>query len=323
MRQARRTANEKQQSLERLKARSSTQAGAVHRADVLDAGFTEQELQGLVGRGKLEPRFRWTYVFPGRARGLDTRCWCGVLSAGEGALVTGAKALALMGALPEPSGPIECIRRTGRPRPQPGLLVRREPQLSDADAATVRGIPTATFARSLLDFARGARADDVDRALDTGARLRLFNGRDLERLQQQVADHPGEAVLTAALARLDATTGLKRSELERRLIKLITESDLPTPLVNSVVHGFEVDIRLPGTRGIIEADGREYHSSPADIARDIEKRRILEDLGFVIQLFDWEAVNYRPAETLQIARTFMAANMAPPVPRRKSGQPVG
>lgn len=294
----------------------------MHRSQALDAGFTAQELLGLVGRGRLEQRFRWTYVFPGSERGLKTRCWCGVLSGGEGALVTGAKALALMGALPERSGPVECIRQSGRPRPQPGLLVRHDPRLSETDITAVDGVPTTTFARSLLEFARTARADDVDRALDTGARLRLFDGREFEHLRERSADHPGLATLAAALARLDANTGLKRSELERRLVKLLTESDLPPLLVNSVVHGYEVDLRHPGTRAIIEADGREYHSSPADVARDIQKRRALEDLGYVIQLFDWDAVNYRPSQTVEAARAFIAANMEPPIPRRRRERPA-
>lgn len=312
----RRSSNEKQQSLERLKEASRPQAGAVHRTQILEAGFTVPELHGLVARGMLETRFRRTYVFPGTGSALTTRCWCAVLSAGDGAVVTGSHALALMGALPEWSGPIECLRRSGRPRPQPGLVVRAAPDLAQEDLGSVNGLPSTTFARSVLELATRGAADHVDRALDAGARLRLFDGRAFDELRQRLPSHPGVPTLANALAQLDENTGLKRSELERRLVKLITESDLPTLAVNSVVHGHEVDLHRPGTRGIIEADGREYHSSPAAIARDIAKRRMLEDLGYVFQLFDWNAVNYRPLETLAIAGRFIHANMDAPVPRR-------
>lgn len=251
MRSPRRTAGDKQTSLEQLRAICRKQSGAVHRSQVLDAGFTLHELQGLVARGALTPALRWTFTLPGTGTALQTRSWCGVLSAGQGAMVTGAKALALMGALPERTGPIECLRSRGRPRPQPGLVVRTAPDLADREAHTVDGIPVTTFARSVLEFAANGRADDVDRALDSGARLRLFNGLDFEQLRLALPDHRGLPALESALAQLDENTGRKRSELERRLVSLLTSADLPPLVVNGTVHGHEVDLHRPGSRGII------------------------------------------------------------------------
>jgi very-short-patch-repair endonuclease len=124
----------------------------------------------------------------------------------------------------------------------------------------------------------------------------------------------GSARLRAAIDRLDETAGNNRVEHERRLISLINGSHIPKAANNVRLAGHEVDVHWIGTRAIVEADSDAYHSSPAQIAADIEKQRFLRSLGFVFLLVLWKQTNYEPEATLARIERFRLENLAPPVP---------
>jgi very-short-patch-repair endonuclease len=302
-------------TIRQLRAIANGQAGTLHRRQVLASGLSGSQLRDWYAAGWLDERFRWTCTFPGNDWGLQSRCWSASLSAGPDAVITGTHALALLEVV-DAWGDIRVLRTEGRPRPQPGVVVRKTPSLPDADITQVAGLRVAAYPRAILDAAGLRGWKDLDRALDRGVRLRLFDGRAFDRLLNDWPDAPGCRALKAALARLDETAGLSRSELERRLIDLVRTSDLPTPLVNSIVAGMEVDLFWRFTRAIVEADGGRYHTSPADMARDIERWRALEELGYAVLRLDWYAVVYRPEETIERIRRFLRDHSAPPVPNR-------
>jgi very-short-patch-repair endonuclease len=312
---ARYDSTELQAIIERLKSIAQQQSGVVHRSQCLEEGLSGDQILRLKARGWIEARFRWTYAFPGTGHAIATRSWSAVLSAGGDAVVSHAPALALLDVLPERDGPMHCLRSDGRPRAQPGLIVHKVDQLPREDIVGIGGIRCAAFHRAVWSICVHGHASDVDRALDRGVHRRLFDQARFDRLLRDVGPVPGRLVLEAALGRLDATSGRNRSELERRLSALIRASDLPTPSVNVIVGGFELDNHWIGTRGIVEADGRDFHRSPADIARDIEKQRALEALGYVFLRLTWHHVTYEPERTVERIRAFLLANLAPPVPR--------
>lgn len=301
--------------LERLKLEAAEQAGIVHRNQILRHDISGERILSWSAHGWIEPRFRHTYALPGTQQSLATRCWSALLSAGGDTAITSSQALSLMDIISERRGPVECVRSIGRARRQPGLVVHNTDYLPAEDLTTVHGLRSTAFPRAALDYAATAAPDEIDRALDRGVRLQLFDGRAFERLTTEYARAPGRAALAAALGRLDETAGLKRSELERRLIKLIMGSSMPTPIVNGMLGGFEVDVHWHGTRAIVEADGHATHTSPAAVARDLAKRKVLESLGFVLMLVDWNAVVYQPEVTLARIDRFRLANLAAPVPR--------
>jgi very-short-patch-repair endonuclease len=68
-----------------------------------------------------------------------------------------------------------------------------------------------------------------------------------------------------------------RSELERTFVELVRKAGLPTPSVNAVVAGYEVDILWRAERFGVELDTYEFHGTRAAFERD---RRRHEDLKF-------------------------------------------
>lgn len=297
-----------------LRNLAEQQGGLLHRDQLLASGISPRQIRAWRAAGWLDERLRWTYALPGTPNGLAQRTWAAVLSAGGDAAITATHALALMEIVSARRSPV-VLRSDGRPRQQPGLTVRQVGALPDHETTDTLGPRATTFARAMLDAAALPWWEDLDQALDRGVRLEKFDGRALERV---LADHPkarGAGPLAAAIAKLDETAGRKRSELERRLVELVVSGGLPTPIVNGIVHGWEVDLHWYLTRAIVEADGRKDHISPADVAKDAAKRAALEDAGYVILLVDWWSVVYQPDATLERIRRFIDANQAPPVPR--------
>lgn len=303
-----------EKSFTELRDLAAPQGGLLHRDQLLAAGLSARQIRDWRSAGWLDQRFRWTYALPGTPTGLRQTAWSAVLSAGGDAVLTGLHAMEMMEVITARNAPL-VLRSDGRVRKQDGLAVRQVRELAEYEWTDDLGPRTATFGRAVLDAAGLRWWDELDRALDRAVRLGKYNGRDLERLLKEYPKAQGISRLVAALEKLDETAGLKRSELERRLVELVTGSGLPTPIVNGMVCGREVDLHWHGTRAIVEADGRKDHSSPADIAKDAAKRAALEDAGYVILQLDWWSVVYRPAETLDRIRRFLEANQAPPVPR--------
>lgn len=299
-----------------LRRIAAAQGGLFHRDQLLASGLSARQIRAWRDAGWLDERLRWTFALPGTPNGLEQRAWAAVLSGGGDAAITATHALALMEIVSARRSPV-VLRSDGRPRRQAGLTVRHVSTLPEHETTDAFGPRSTTFARALLDAAALPWWDDLDQALDRGVRLQHFDGRSLERV---LADHPksaGAGRLAAAVAKLDETAGRKRSELERRLVELVVGSGLPTPIVNGLVHGWEVDLHWWLTRAIVEADGRRDHISPADVAKDAAKRAELEDAGYVILLVDWWSVVYHPEATIERIRRFLEANQAPPVPRRR------
>jgi very-short-patch-repair endonuclease len=75
----------------------------------------------------------------------------------------------------------------------------------------------------------------------------------------------------------------KRSELERRFLKLVATGNLPMPTVNRHREKHRVDFHRPAFRLIFETDGRGAHDNPYAFEED--RRRDLD-----LQLADWHVI---------------------------------
>ncbi len=71
-----------------------------------------------------------------------------------------------------------------------------------------------------------------------------------------------------------------KSDLEARFLDLVRERELPMPIVNGVVGGYEVDAHWPGTKLIVELDSWAYHRSKRSFHADRAKWLDLRSQGF-------------------------------------------
>ncbi len=80
--------------------------------------------------------------------------------------------------------------------------------------------------------------------------------------------HPGAKLLKPFA---ETTTNPTRSDFEDAFLAFTTKYNLPTPLINTKVNGYEVDASFPEHNLIVECDGYDYHKDRAAFESDRER----------------------------------------------------
>jgi very-short-patch-repair endonuclease len=152
--------------------------------------------------------------------------------------------------------------------------------LTLADRGTSEGIPVTAIPRTLLDFA-AVEPRFLGAALERAQRLGLLDLDAVDDLMSRSRGFRGVARLRRALEiyRVPAFT---RSRLERRFLSLVRKAGLPTPSMNFVVAGYELDAYWPAERFAVELDTYDYHGSPAAFERDRIRQEDLKLAGIEI-----------------------------------------
>lgn len=152
------------------------------------------------------------------------------------------------------------------------------------DLVWLAGLPVTSPLRTALDLGCGLRRSEALAALDgfmrhhaistpdlTSGAERFTGRRGVVQLRELAvvasadAESPGES--WTRMAMLDA--GLPRPQLQW----WVTVRGVPT---------YRLDLAYPAHRLAIEYDGREFHESPEQQARDRERRRWLRDHGWTV-----------------------------------------
>ena len=93
-----------------------------------------------------------------------------------------------------------------------------------------------------------------------------------------------------------------RSELERRFLALCRKHELPLPITNPIVEGFEVDAVWAHRRLVVELDGYEFHRTRASFERDRQRDAALLLAGYRVLRVTWWRLVHEPgaiAETIR------------------------
>lgn len=114
-------------------------------------------------------------------------------------------------------------------------------------------IPVTALPRTLLDCAIELRLPQVQRMLERGEELRLFDLGPVEELLERSGRHRGRPVLRRAIA-LYAPVPFTRSGFERLFFDAVLKTGLPRPATNYVEAGFELDVYWPERRFAVELD---------------------------------------------------------------------
>lgn len=276
------------------------QHGLITRGQLL-AVLSETALNHRVARGRLHRIHRGVYAVGHRALTPDGHLLAATLSLGEAAAISHLSAAHFWGLLRQPSR--IHVTTPGRPRPRTGVVVHRDPRLSDADRVPRRGVPVTHVPRTLVDLA-ATHPDLVRRATNQALRDRatslgyLLAYADASRL-------PGVARFRSVLAHAAPTA----SELEDRVLQVLEAAGLPRPLVNDELLGLPrrayPDFRWPPWRLILEADGGRWHDNPIARADDVERQVMIEDAHHRVLRTDW-AETVREPQRL-VARVWAAS----------------
>jgi predicted transcriptional regulator of viral defense system len=260
----------------------------------LESGHLYRIRHGVyaVGRPTLTPRGHWMAA---------------VLSYGPAAVLSHHSALALYGVRPSRSKIDVTVPGSSRAN-RPGIRAHSG-ALDPDDITIVDGIPVTTLARAVLDASAELDTDQLVRAVEESERRQLFDLRAVERLMARRPHVAGSVRLRTVLAdyRDPAPT---RSELERSFLPLVDRAGLPTPLVNTLVAGLEVDLYWPHSRLVVELDSRSYHSSPRAFERDRARDAHLLREGIRVLRVTYKRLKREPAAVIDDVRALLSRRAA-------------
>jgi hypothetical protein len=166
-----------------------------------------------------------------------------------------------------------------------GVRIHRSRDLDPAHITRRNGIPVTTVARTLLDLASTIGSRHLRQCFDVADRRGYLDWDELAFLIEHGRGHRGVRRL-ASIAEIDRTQPRRtRSTLELDFLAFCREEGLPTPLVNYMYEGFEVDGCWPKAKLVVELDSWEFHGSRDSFERDRAKSSDLQAAGLrVIQV---------------------------------------
>jgi len=242
---------------------ATRQEGIVGRDQLLALGFDRGVIARRVKAGALIRQFRGVYAVGHEALTFRARAIAALLAAGDDAALSHETAAHLWALLPTQPPCIDVTTRLRRPRSRPGLTVHRR----DIEVTRKDGLPVTTPGQTLAHLTAHPRIASM-----TSEALYL-------------------RLIESETAPADAPT---RSELERRMLRLITRSGLERPVCQHPVGPYTADFLWPAERVIVETDGWDGHRHELAFHRDRRRDAWLLAHGYVVIRFTWPQLRDEP-----------------------------
>ncbi len=262
------------------------QWGRVGSAQLSALGIDSWLISRWVASGYFHQVFPRVYAVGHRAPSVEADLTAALLYAGPGAMLSHATALWWRGLIDHQPWPIE-VSTPRRCRSLDGVKVHGR---RDRRRVWHKRLPMTTIEQALLDFAARAPLERVRYVLANADHGKVLDVPALQVIAGK--GRPGSTRLRSALKRHEPKLARTRSPLERSFLPLCERAGIPLPdEVNVPVAGVLVDAVWWKQRVVVELDGKNNHSSWAQIQEDRSKELRLRAARF-------EVVRYG---TLQLA----------------------
>jgi hypothetical protein len=264
----------------RLGRLAAIQHGVVALYQLLQLGFTPQEVKRRVMSGRLHRLHHGVFALGRHEVNDDGTLMAAALACGPAALVSHRGAAVALELFEFPLHVIEVTVPGLGSRRRPGIRIHRTRRLGPDDRTEVRGIPVTSVARTLLDLAGTIAPRHLRRCYERAQREKELDRAALVRLIERSRGRRGIGVLRE-LADYDPEPAARtRSELERLFLDFCREESVPTPLVNTYVAGYEVDMLWRRAKLVVELDSWEFHGDREAFERDRAKAANLKVAGY-------------------------------------------
>lgn len=241
---------------------------------------------GRLTSHQLRTRFRAIYpdiYLPDHAApSLRTRSIAAWMWSGRRGVLAGLPAAALHGSdWIDDDQPIELIWRN--PRPPFGVITRNQ-RVEPDEVTRIAGLPVTTRARTAFDLARQLPTGEAVARLDALMRATPYSREDVLLLAKRYPGARGLRRLRAALPLVDPGAASPR---ETWLRLLLIEAGLPVPTTQIPVQPnwqlvAVVDMGWERYKVAVEYDGDHHRTSRRQYARDQQRLRTLEQLGWIV-----------------------------------------
>src|SRR3954452_6174877 len=250
---------------------------------MLGAGITGSGIDRRAHRGALIRVHRGVYRVGHNAPSTEADYLAAVRACGTSGLLYGRPAAYLL----------RLIKLRTAPRPQVavaterrivGIRTRRDRRGAERDAATYRGIPVTSIARTLVDLAAQSTINELARACHEAGVIHRTTPSQVEAVLARRPSTRGAAKIRAVLLG-DVNVALSR--LESEFLKVLRNAGLPRPTTNQPAGGYRVDCRWPDHRLTVELDSYRFHNSRHAWEQDRHRERQARARGDEFRRYTW------------------------------------
>lgn len=291
--------------------------GVVSAKQLRASGFGAGAIKRRLRAGRLHRIHRGVYLVGHTAAPPGATEMAAVLSCGAGSVISHRSAARLWG-LPFLASwrlPVEVTVAGRDPGRKRNIRIYRVGTLDSRDAGIVSGIPVTSPARTLVDLAALLPASALECVVAEAHVLELVRGADLLAQLKRSRGRRGVAMLRHLLS-LENGPAVKRSEAERRMVRLIRAAAFPEPEVNARFQHVEVDFLWRRHRVALEVDGFRYHFHARAFERDRERDAALVASGFVVLRITWRQLLRNPEVVIARIAAALALRSVPSVHAR-------
>ena len=274
-----------------MRALADRQAGRVSVAQLAALGVPTVLICRWVDDGYLQHALPRVYAVGHRAPSVEGDHTAAVLYAGPGAMLSHATTLWWRGLIDKQPHPIQ----VSTPRRCQSLRAVKVHGRRTCTRVWHKGLPTTSVEQALLDYATVASLERVRYALANADYHKVL---DVAALQVIAGNgRAGSTKLRKALERHEPKLARTRSPLERLFLPLCETYGVPLPDdVNVLVAGVLVDAVWWQQKLVVELDGKDNHSSWAQIQRDRSNEMRVRSAGFDVFRYGTVQLEEQPAQ---------------------------
>jgi very-short-patch-repair endonuclease len=277
---------------------AARQHGLVTRAQAARRGVNRQAWYRAIGAGRLRAVAPGVAALPGSPATAEQRILAAVLAVGPHAAASHGSAAHLWGVPLAPSTMVDLVTaERSCSTSVPWIRLHTPTDLDDLRAIRRAGIPVVNPLRVLCDLGQ----TDPDAVIPALEHFMLEGLVSWTAVAAAVRRHSrqgrhGIVALRAALETWAIDGKPPDSELERRMIALLTGSGLPRPEFHARILGHEVDFAYVPERVVLECDGWQSHGRDrAQFEHDRARDAVLAAAGWLVLRFTWLQVTRRGA----------------------------
>jgi len=275
------------------------QFGVVSTGQLRGLGLTQGQIRDRINAGLLHRVHRDVFAVGHRRIVAHARLIAALLTCGPASFLSRRTGAAVWGLRKLNLRAIEVTVMATRPPRRDGLLTHRTSNTEDI--TTRNGLRVSTVPRLLLELASRERPAELDRLITEAIRKQVLDLTEMELALHRHARSPGIRNLKRAL-RAYRPMPERASGLEAAFDALIACTDIPPPLRNVIVEGWELDCYWPHVRLAVELDGRPYHVAVRDLEKDRYKDGKLLLLGIRVLRITDRRLELEPAAVLRDVR---------------------
>jgi hypothetical protein len=261
-----------------LIARLATrQHGLVTWAQLIAAGLDRKSIARRVASGRLHRVARGVYAVGHVALSREGTFLAAVLEAGKGAALAHLAAAEHWEVRKYRASLIDVVVPSRR-RVKTATRIHRT-TLHPSDVTVHKGIPVTTIARTLVDLTDVLNSYDLANVIHEAEFRRRFSERATRKAMARANGRHNLKRLEQALELNAAGSAGLKSRDEAAFLSML--KDLPAPLVNTKLHGIEVDFHWPAYKLVVEVDG-PGHGRPRTKREDERKEATLRAAGYEV-----------------------------------------